>query len=162
MADIRPSGADLLVSLEANEADVLRALLDELRDVIEEAEGVDRSVMERLFPKAYADEADAAAFAELVGDELRSQKRAAIETMRAQLGAQGPTEVTVTSSDKDTWLPVINDLRLAIGTKLDVDEDKMGRPLDPTDPEAPALSVMHWLGWMQESLLNPSINEEQT
>lgn len=150
-----------MISLDANEADVLRGLLDELRVVIESAESVDRSVTERLFPKAYADEADAAAFAELVGDELRTQKAAAIETLRTGLGDAGPSEVTVTPSDKETWLPVLTDLRLAIGTKLDVDEDKMGRPLDPTDPEAPALSVLHWLGWMQESLLNPSLNEEQ-
>lgn len=161
MADIRPQGADLVVSLDANEADVLRGLLHELQLVIEETEGVDRSVMERLFPKAYADEADAAAFAELVGDELRSQKAAAIATMRDELGSSGPAEATVTPADKDAWLPVLTDLRLAIGTKLDVDEDKLGRPLDPTDPEAPALSVLHWLGWMQESLLNPAINEER-
>lgn len=161
MADIRPSGPDLLVSLDANEADVLRGLLDELRVVIEGSESVDQSVMERLFPKAYADEDDAAAFAELVGDELRTQKATAIETLRVGLGDQGPAEVIVTPADKDAWLPVLTDLRLAIGTKLDVDEDKLGRPLDPTDPEAPALSVLHWLGWMQESLLNPSINEEQ-
>ncbi len=97
----------------------------------------------------------------MVGDDLRSQKAAAIETMRDQLGDRGPSEISVTDSDKETWLPVLTDLRLAIGTKLGVDEDKMGRPLDPTDPEAPALSVLHWLGWMQESLLDPSINEEK-
>lgn len=162
MADIRPAGEGLVVTLDADEAAVLRGLLDELRAAIEDAEAVDRSVIDRLFPTAYADEADAQAFAELVGDELRAQKLTAIATMRARLGDQGAVEADVGPEEKESWLPVLTDLRLAIGTKLDVDEDKMARPLDPSDPEAPALSVLHWLGWMQESLLNPSINEEQT
>lgn len=161
MADIRAAGEGLVVSLDADEASVLRGLLDELRAAIEDAERVDASVIDRLFPKAYADEADAQAFAELVGDELRAQKLSAITTMRARLGDQGAVEADVGPEEKNGWLPVLTDLRLAIGTKLHVDEDKMARPLDPGDPEAPALSVLHWLGWMQESLLNPSINEEQ-
>ena len=161
MAHIGPAGDGLLVTLDADEAAVLRGLLDELRAAIEDAENVDRSVIDRLFPKAYADEADAAAFEELVGDELRSQKLSAIETMRSRLGDHGPVAAEVDSQEKESWLPVLTDLRLAIGTKLDVDEDKMERALDPSDPEAPALSVLHWLGWMQESLLNPSISEDQ-
>jgi hypothetical protein len=51
------------------------------------------------------------------------------------------------------WLRTINDIRLTIGTRLEVDETKMAAELDERDPEAPALAVLHWLGWLQESFL---------
>ena len=155
MAEIKAHENGARLTLDVDEADVLRGLLDELKAAIENEAAVDRSIIDRLFPAAYADEKDARAFEELVGDELRAQKISALTTIRAQLGDGGPVDATVTEEDRHSWLPVLTNLRLAIGTKLDVDEDKMGRPVDPADPEAPALSILHWLGWMQESLLNP-------
>jgi hypothetical protein len=48
---------------------------------------------------------------------------------------------------------LLTDLRLAIGTRLDVTEEKMSDDIDPDDPEAAALSVLHWLGWVQGTIL---------
>jgi hypothetical protein len=52
----------------------------------------------------------------------------------------------------DAWLGCLNDLRLVLGTRLDVTEDT---DLDPAadDPARQALHVYGWLGWLQESLL---------
>ncbi|MCA1821856.1 MAG: DUF2017 domain-containing protein, partial [Pseudonocardia sp.] len=44
------------------------------------------------------------------------------------------------------------DVRLALGTVLEVTED-MPDELAPDDPRAPHLAVYHWLTWVQESLI---------
>ncbi len=53
----------------------------------------------------------------------------------------------------DAWLGTLNDLRLVLGTRLEVTEDT---PLElpDDDPRAQALLVYGWLGWLQESLLS--------
>ena len=52
----------------------------------------------------------------------------------------------------DAWLGCLNDLRLVLGTRLEVTEDTE-LDLRRDDPRAQALTVYGWLGWLQESLL---------
>lgn len=54
----------------------------------------------------------------------------------------------------DSWLSVLTDLRLAIGTRLGVSEESMLEEIEPTHPDAPAYAVLHWLGWLQETFLD--------
>ena len=44
-------------------------------------------------------------------------------------------------------------MRLALGVRLEVSEEDMGREPDPDDPNAPAFAVLHWLGWLQETMV---------
>ena len=44
----------------------------------------------------------------------------------------------------------LNDVRLALGTVLDVTEDTPDE-LPADDPRAPHLAVYHWLTWVQDS-----------
>lgn len=53
----------------------------------------------------------------------------------------------------DAWLSALNDVRLALGTALDVTED-MPDELPQDDPRAPHLGVYQWLTWLQESLVH--------
>ena len=61
-------------------------------------------------------------------------------------------EVRLTLEQADSWLSALNDVRLALGTALDVRED-MPEKLPEDDPRAPHLDVYHWLTWVQESLI---------
>ncbi|WP_067701811.1 oxidative stress transcriptional regulator AosR [Nocardia jejuensis] len=70
-----------------------------------------------------------------------------LETLPATGG-----KITLTPEQADAWLTAINDVRLALGTALDIDADTPEQ-LDPDDPRAPSLDVYHWLTWMQDSLL---------
>jgi hypothetical protein len=61
----------------------------------------------------------------------------------------------------EAWLRAINDVRLAMGTRLDVQGDTdLGEELDDAVLHDPAssrvfqLSVYAYLGYLQESLLN--------
>ena len=56
---------------------------------------------------------------------------------------------------------MLTDIRLALGTRFDVTQEKMSHELDPNDPEAPGMSVLHWLGWVQEMLIEIVTEEKR-
>lgn len=146
-------GGGVRLVLEAEEADLLRRLCAELRSLIATYEdGGSDPVAERLFPSAYEDPADQRAFRDLVGDDLEREKLRALEAVDSSL-ARGP-DVTIAADDLSAWLATLTDLRLAIGVRLEVDETRMSSEVDRTDPDAPALTVLHWLGWVQEGILS--------
>jgi len=51
--------------------------------------------------------------------------------------------------EADGWLGWLNDIRLVLGTRLDVTEDS-----HEDDPQDQLTAVYSWLGWLQESLLS--------
>jgi hypothetical protein len=64
----------------------------------------------------------------------------------------GGGAVRLSVEQAESWLSALNDVRLALGTTLNVSED-MPDDLPDDDPRAPHLGVYHWLTWMQESLV---------
>jgi hypothetical protein len=67
-------------------------------------------------------------------------------------GDQGVT--TLSPEEGEAWVRALTDMRLAIGTRLDVTEETMSTEPDPDDPSAAPLQILHWLGWLQESILD--------
>ena len=59
----------------------------------------------------------------------------------------------LSAEEADTWLRALNDLRLVLGTRLDVQEDTFAAELRSDDPRAPALAVYAYLSWIQEQLV---------
>ena len=145
------------VRLANDEVAVLRGLPDQLRTVL--GEGEDEPVNRRLFPPAYLDVADIeqdAEFQRLMHDDLVAEKLTNLDLVTDTL-ARGTSSVrrwTVELTDEEAtaWLGVLNDLRLALGVRLDITEDFDG-DVDDTDPRAPALRLLSYLGWLEEQLL---------
>jgi hypothetical protein len=118
----------------------------------------------RLLPDAYrpgteggpgdAEEA-AADFRRYTEAGLRDGKRAHATTVLETLARrpeQGRLELS--RPEADAWLGTLNDLRLVLGTRLQVSDDP-DEQLVPQDEEvAHALHVYGWLGWLQESLID--------
>ena len=52
-----------------------------------------------------------------------------------------------------SWLGAINDLRLVLGTKLDVTEETYERQMPEDDPNAPGLALYFYLGWLEEQIV---------
>jgi hypothetical protein len=152
VADFRSASNGATLVLDEVEAAVLRQLTAEMRALLVGTHQRDDPVWDRLFPKAYEQADDQAAYDDLIGDDLTKHKLDALDTVSTALG-EGAAEVTLTGEDVGTWLACLTDLRLAIGVRLDVDEDRMATDVDPQDPEGQALTVLHWLGWLQEGLL---------
>jgi hypothetical protein len=150
----------LRASLDQDEATLLRHLIDEMKTLLEaDLPRVD-PVTARLFPDAHEDTEEAESYRSLIGHELRTAKLEALEAVSSRLGKSGALETSIPEDEVTPWLTLVNDLRLAIGTRLEVDETKMGSELDPEHPDTPAMSVLHWLGWVQESILTAMTGRE--
>jgi hypothetical protein len=145
--------ADSTMHLDETEADLLRRLTAEMETLLSSEAGGEDAVIDRLFPDAYESPEDESAFREIVGDDLRRHKLDALSDVRSALGKRGAATITFSEGDPGTWLTVLTDMRLAIGTKLDVTEESMSQELELDRPTSSSMLVLHWLGWMQESIL---------
>jgi len=157
------------VVLEAGEAAVLTRLCAELttlldRDNDDDGDGDGESkadpVLERLFPRAYLDptEEDAEAdWQRFSHDELMDGRRRAVATVEQTLAGatarRGRLELKLSEEEAQAWLAVINDARLALGTRLEVTEDMDMSRLDADDPDTAPYAVYWWLGVLEERLI---------
>ncbi|MEU9122685.1 DUF2017 domain-containing protein [Streptomyces sp. NPDC048506] len=126
-------------------------------------------VLARFFPDAYGGpdlvpdddvRAASAEFRRYTENDLRSRKRADALALIRALDALAPAgEEAVLRLKPDEcrqWLGALNDLRLAIGTRLEVtDEDDGGEllRLPDSDPRKPMVMAYLWLGGLQETLV---------
>lgn len=100
----------------------------------------------RLFPPAYAEDSEAEReYRTLMHDELLDGKR---EALRVFVGTLEREELT--DEELEAWLRVLNDLRLVLGTRLEVTEETYARRLDANDPNAQELALYGYLSWLQE------------
>jgi hypothetical protein len=115
----------------------------------------DDPVLARLLPDAYRDDSEAAGeFRRFTEQELRSGKLAAAQTVLDTLPEDGG-RVELTEEDAQVWLRALNDVRLALGVRLEITEDTAQRSqnLDPADPRSAYLWVYDWLTYLQETLV---------
>jgi hypothetical protein len=140
------------IHLEMVEAGLLATLFDDLGGALEHLPD-DDPVRRRLFPSAYPEDDEAAIeFRELTEDSLRDTRVDRLDLCRSELpAADGNVELDDEAAQR--WLTVLNDLRLAIGTRLNVSEDD-DPGIDPADPDAQARAIYHWLTAMQDSLVH--------
>ncbi|RRO15695.1 DUF2017 domain-containing protein [Saccharopolyspora rhizosphaerae] len=119
-------------------------------------------VVARLLPDFYRrdpvtgdtdeEETDAAgAMRSLHEPELLEAKTAAAQLVLETCPPMGG-KVKLTSEQADNWLTALNDVRLALGTALDV-EDDMPDELPEDDLRREHLGVYQWLTWVQDSLV---------
>lgn len=112
-------------------------------------------VLARLLPDGYADDPEAAAeFRRYTEYDLRMGKLSAAAIVLDTLESGG--SIRLDRAQAHEWMRVLNDLRLAIGTRLDVDEDyeAVAEALPDDDPLRGLYAVYEWLTWMQDSLVS--------
>jgi hypothetical protein len=168
-ADLLRSLAAQLVELLRNEAAVPRDDSDPFEALMDfsgpETEPED-PVLARLFPTAYpADPEAAAEFRRFTEGTLRDGKaQAAIAIIDGLEEAGLPPELTeeglmidveLDEPAAETWLRSFTDLRLALATRLGVEEgdDAFWAALPDDDPRAQAHDIYQWTGYLQETLV---------
>jgi hypothetical protein len=120
-------------------------------------------VLLRLLPNAYADQVDASEFRRYTESTLRQKKQGHAMAMRTNLNAAIDGIVEIDRNGANDWLGAINDVRLALGVRLNVEENSPEdlQLLKPDDPMHGVYAVYSWLGWLQESLLEAVMNGRQ-
>jgi uncharacterized protein DUF2017 len=142
----RTGAGEYVLRLTEEERALLRRLPGELRAILEAAP--DDPGLRRLFPPAYEDEQDEAAYRELMGGELLEDRRRALQV----LGETAEAE-TLTAEQAQAWLTALNDLRLVLGTRLEVSDEALLEDVPENDPRAPELALYAYLSWLQEQLV---------
>jgi hypothetical protein len=141
-----PDGG-VIVRLPAVERELLQQLRTELVTLLETEPG-DPS-LERLFPPAYEDKRAEREYRRLMGEELLTGRRRALDVLEATAGQE-----QLSAEEAESWLTALNDLRLVLGTRLAVQEDTFVDGLNVHDPRAPELAVYSYLTWLQDSLVS--------
>ncbi len=148
---MRRRGTSVRVRLPERERNLLAGLATELSSRIEADLGDPE--LRRLFPPAYEDD---------VGEEAEYRRLAGGDLVDGRLRAIGVFASTLdrgelTDEEVESWLVVLNDLRLVLGTRLDVDEGTYGRWIDPRDPRARDHAVYLYLSWLQEQVVEAAL-----
>src|SRR5437868_10168333 len=171
MSDVKKTRHGVRVRLEAEETALVRALMEQLLTLLGDAPAADDElasvgitehatksddpVLARLFPDAYREDGEAAGeFRRYTEMGLRGGKREAANTVLASL-KEPRADIVLDQEQAQAWLRALNDVRLALGTRLDISEewyDEASR-LDPRDPRTPMFAAYDWLTMLQESLV---------
>ncbi|MER6116734.1 DUF2017 domain-containing protein [Streptomyces sp. NPDC001743] len=180
-------GGGAAVALDEVEIAILRSLAVQLLELIgpgdQPADGDDPlaalfaegpseppsdPALARLFPEAYGDEdtelrAASAEFRRFTENDLRTRKRddalVVVRTLDALTpGGDGAAVLRLTADESRSWLGSLNDLRLTIGTRLEVSDDDGSEDgslyrLPDSDPRKPMVMAYLWLGALQETLV---------
>ncbi|MFG1670623.1 DUF2017 domain-containing protein [Streptomyces sp. Y7] len=133
-------------------------------------------VLKRLFPDAYGDpdgtpqakeaeeqRAYSAEFRRYTENDLRSGKRdnaltvvRCLDSLSTASAGEGGAVLKLSVEESQQWLGALNDLRLAIGSRLEIadedDTDLLYR-LPDEDPRKPMVMAYLWLGGLQETLV---------
>jgi hypothetical protein len=168
-AELLRSLASQLVELLRNEAAVPRDdgdPLEALMDFTGPTNEPEDPVLARLFPTAYTDDDESAAeFRRFTEGSLRDGKSRAAETVIDTLEEAGlPRELTeeglhfdveLDDATAHTWLRSFTDIRLALATRLGVEEgdEEYWATLPDDSAEAQAHDIYEWVGYLQESLV---------
>lgn len=166
--------------LDRQEAAVVRGLVSQIQDMLQArademprdelaqltgiragpAFGPDDPILGRLLPDFHRlDHDDATAEDENSARALRSLHEP--ELVELKTGVAGVVlrtcpprggRIELDGEQAQAWLSALNDVRLALGTALEVSED-MPEELEEEDPRSAHLGVYHWLTWVQESLV---------
>ena len=144
----RTRNGDFEVRLPDGEREMLENVLPQLRAALDGDASADPG-FRRLFPVAYAQDPDhEAEYREMVGDEIVATRIAHVDTVLATVRADRLTEDEVFA-----WMGAVNDLRLVLGTRLDVSEET-DLAVEPSHPDAAAYGLYAYLGWLLELLVD--------
>ena len=141
----RDPGGGVRLYFDEGELLLLRELLAELQTLLDDPED---PAVRRLFPPAHFDRESEEQYRSLVRGQLVGGRAEALATVRRTLGQD-----TLSAKEADAWLRAFNDLRLVLGTRLDVTEDIEFEGLDPREPRGRDLAVYAYLSWVQEELV---------
>lgn len=173
-ADLLRNLAAQLVELLRNERAVLDGTVDPLEALLDftgPTTPPDDPVLARLFPSAYAEDDEAAGeFRRFTEGTLRDGKSAAAEAVIDGLTEAGLPDVLtedglvidleLAPDEARTWMRSFTDVRLALATRLGIDDDASAEHADTVfaslpdeDPRAQAYDIYQWMGYLQETLV---------
>jgi hypothetical protein len=143
------------ITLTIDERSTLLSFVDQLSDIL--AMGPDDARLRRLFPTAYHENPDHdAEYQGYMRDELTQSRSASIAVVKEVLES---TDL-ITAAQLHAFMTVLNNLRLVLGTLLDVGEDDFEDDIDENDPSFGQWQLYGYLGWLMEWTISALSGED--
>lgn len=143
------------ITLTVDEKSTLLSFVDQLSDIL--AMGPDDARLRRLFPTAYHENPDHdAEYQGYMRDELTQSRSASIAIVKEVLES---TDL-ITAAQLHAFMTVLNNLRLVLGTLLDVGEDDFEDDIDENDPAFGQWQLYGYLGWLMEWTISALSGED--
>jgi hypothetical protein len=128
------------LNLSAEERQLLGSLPAQLKELL----ATDDPSLRRLFPPAYHDDPQRdAEYQRLMRDDLMQRHTEALDVMAATIDATELDEQELAG-----WLSALNDLRLVLGTQLDVSEDDVSG-----GGSTPLHEIYQYLSYLEEMVV---------
>jgi hypothetical protein len=142
-----------LLRMDQQERDLIRHLLDELREVLTLSPEDPR--VRRLYPSAYAEDAELEdEYRALTRDELQSGRLASIDAVEASVDAE-----LLDAEQLGAWMQAVNSLRLVLGTMLNISDDDHELAYDPEDPNARSVALYGYLGGLLDEIVDAQLSD---
>src|SRR3954470_10829118 len=143
----RTRSGEFALRLPAEEREVLRGLPAQMRDAMELGDA-DPAVA-RLNPSACPDDEEIdKEYRELMGSQLNDGRLQALATLEESVD-----EARLDEDQAMAWMRAINDVRILLGTRLDVSEDPADRRVPDDDPRAGAFALYDYLSLLTQELV---------
>ena len=146
----RPKGIDLM--LRDHDVDALSLMMPVLSSV-----GSDDGdpAAEWLSAPAYPEDREAQAeFGRLMAPELDKQRQMDRAVVASSLEAARRGPVRLTLSEADSWLMVINETRLALAARLEIEEEGWGTTVGILRRPDPEMVLLVYLTEVQDDLIH--------
>ena len=132
-------------NLDPHEREFLAGLPGQLRELLE----TDDPSLHRLFPAAYHQDPERdEEFRRLMRDDLLTTHRESAELLERTAQSD-----TLSLEELNIWMNAVNNLRLVLGTQLDVTEGMDLDDMDEQDPRLPKFAVYGWLSMLLEQII---------
>lgn len=162
-------GGKLSLKLDPAEHGVLIQLFDQMAELLEVSEGdvaidplakllnmsgsthiSEDPALARLFPDGYSDDEHASAdFRRFTEQDLRAQKLQALSTVNETL-SEWAGKASLTQNQALDWLRALNDLRLVLGTRLEITEVEDREH----ESDEPGMQLYNYLTYLQGTLID--------
>lgn len=142
-----------LLTMEPQERELIRQLLDELRELL--TLSPDDPRVRRLYPSAHAEDAELEnEYRSLTRDELVSGRLASIDAVEATVDAE-----LLDLEQLTAWMQAVNALRLVLGTMLDITDDDDELSFNPEDPNARTVALYGYLGGLLDEIVDAQLSD---
>lgn len=154
---LRREGDGFHLAVRPDDRRVVVDLIVQLRDAVLAGTGDDR--FRRLFPAAYHQDAELDdEYQRLMHGELLASRLDSLNRTHELLVRDDEAEVIVLSENElDSLMKSVNDLRLVLGTLLDIQENEPA--IDEDDPAYPQYHLYSYLGWLLEWIIRVRVND---
>ncbi|MGB2757494.1 MAG: DUF2017 family protein [Acidimicrobiia bacterium] len=163
-------GKGISILLDVQVVDLLTAILSEHEDWLHTpAIGPDGNVdpaHQRIYPRAYLDPTEDEAEAHWqshVHADMAAEKLGAVGLMRRALEAapneRRGTKIDISYEDLDRWCKVVNEVRLRLGSQLDISEEEQFLDVGPDHPQWESVYRYHLMSEFLDMLVTASMKQ---